>query len=488
MPSFSFIKKKASDVASAASSTASTTVSTIKHGAVQAAETTGGVAAATTQQLQETTHTAYVAAGGAAATAASAAGGAAATAYETTTAAPRQALEAAKAEARLLLLNECEARIDKVIAEQRHAIGADPDMPRFVARRLRKGVDTFAPDVKYELMRVVEGVAHANKKKVSADETARGRNPCACLRAAYLYALYPYDKTFWKKVKAPAFLLITACRMLPFAGIQSFMFLLNLCLIDRRDEYQLVAYVQAFKSFQFYTTGLVSSFVGSVMYMSCAGLRTTKNRCAHAGPGGEPRISTFVLSVCGFVLQVLLAWVALRLMTTAIPKGGNPQRQYQLVGKTVSVKVEGRKKRRDADVKAYHRWKGTHGVAWRDDGSEDVLELDGPDVDHVVHQDRNHLERLCAYDVACFALVVAVVVGVMLASGSTKTWQVQQLLFWGKTWYALLAFPYQVFALPGLGLVLTHARPTGYDRQGRCVAMDPPTFGADDATTGAAAC
>ena len=60
MPSFSFIKKKASDVASAASSTASTTVSTIKHGAVQAAETTGGVAAATTQQLQETTHTAYV--------------------------------------------------------------------------------------------------------------------------------------------------------------------------------------------------------------------------------------------------------------------------------------------------------------------------------------------------------------------------------------------------------------------------------------------
>ena len=48
MPSFSFIKKKASDVASAASSTASTTVSTIKHGAVQAAETTGGVAAATT--------------------------------------------------------------------------------------------------------------------------------------------------------------------------------------------------------------------------------------------------------------------------------------------------------------------------------------------------------------------------------------------------------------------------------------------------------
>ena len=122
-------------------------------------------------------------------------------------------------------------------------------------------------------------------------------------------------------------------------------------------------------------------------------------------------------------------------------------------------------------------------IRWRDGdgaGADEVLELDSPDVDHIVHQERNHLERLCAYDIVSFFLVVGVVVLLMFATNSTRTWQVQQLLFWAKTWYALLAFPYQAFSLPGIAKVLTHARPTGYDKQGNCVPLAIPDFGEDD--------
>lgn len=427
--------------------------------------------------------TAYHATAGATQTVAS-------TAYHATADAaqlPARAAELAKAEARREFLTIAEAQIDAAIARQRFQIGADPSMPRPVARMLRAGVDTFAPDVKYEAMRAIEGAVHANKKTDRCSDAGRSpaasRWPCACLRARYLYALYAYDRTIWRKLRDPTFLLINAFKAVPFAGIQSFMFLLNLLLIDRTDEYQLVSYVQAFKSFQFYTTGIVSSFVGNVMYLSCAGLRAQTHRCEAVGPGSDPDVFTFVLSICGFVLQVVLAWVALRLMRSAIPKGGKPQRQYQLVGKVVSVATPGATKRRSADVVRYHRWSAKHTIRWRDgDGAaaDEVLELDSPDVDHIVHQERNHLERLCAYDIVSFFLVVGVVVLLMFATNSTRTWQVQQLLFWAKTWYALLAFPYQAFSLPGIAKVLTHARPTGYDKQGNCVPLAIPDFGEDD--------
>jgi len=46
-------------------------------------------------------------------------------------------------------------------------------------------------------------------------------------------------------------------------------------------------------------------------------------------------------------------------------------------------------------------------------------------------------------------------------------WQVQATLYWIRTLYGLLAFPFVVFKLPLMGGLLTRAKQTGYDQRGR---------------------
>jgi hypothetical protein len=41
-------------------------------------------------------------------------------------------------------------------------------------------------------------------------------------------------------------------------------------------------------------------------------------------------------------------------------------------------------------------------------------------------------------------------------------WQFSADLYWGRTIYGLLSFPFILFKIPGLSLILTHAKPTGY--------------------------
>merc|ERR1711862_20629 len=46
-------------------------------------------------------------------------------------------------------------------------------------------------------------------------------------------------------------------------------------------------------------------------------------------------------------------------------------------------------------------------------------------------------------------------------------WQVQAALYWIRTLYGLVAWPFVIFRLPLMGGFLTRASATGYDRRGR---------------------
>ena len=45
-------------------------------------------------------------------------------------------------------------------------------------------------------------------------------------------------------------------------------------------------------------------------------------------------------------------------------------------------------------------------------------------------------------------------------------------MFWTKTYYLCMAFPFLLFQIPLIGKALTHARPTGYNKFGKCIPMD----------------
>mmetsp|Transcript_43023 Transcript_43023/g.113857 ORF Transcript_43023/g.113857 Transcript_43023/m.113857 type:complete len:269 (-) Transcript_43023:338-1144(-) len=52
-------------------------------------------------------------------------------------------------------------------------------------------------------------------------------------------------------------------------------------------------------------------------------------------------------------------------------------------------------------------------------------------------------------------------------------WRVEVAFFLVKLLYALTALPFLIFKLPWITLLLSHVYPTGYDRGGRCVPLDP---------------
>ena len=50
-----------------------------------------------------------------------------------------------------------------------------------------------------------------------------------------------------------------------------------------------------------------------------------------------------------------------------------------------------------------------------------------------------------------------------------EEWQFRATIWWCKAAYGLLSMPFIIFFLPGLGAALTHVRPTGYNKNGKCM-------------------
>ena len=270
------------------------------------------------------------------------------------TVANRAAVEASSA-AKELAVDQIEAQFDKQMAEARVGLADDADMPRFVARSMQSLFDKIAPDVKIEFLELVEralGVAHKVAPPLKLPPEALGC--CDCLgaakrcaagaRAAVLYALYPYDKSVWAKLRSPLFLLLTLLKCVPVAGASQIAFAALLCVIDRTDEAQLVQFVLGFKGFQFVTTGILPGLVGVVLYVRDLTLPGgggdddadddgATHACDRSGPAADGLSSlTFYVDAAGFVLQCALVWLAMYLLRSALPKGGSVSRKGQLVG------------------------------------------------------------------------------------------------------------------------------------------------------------
>ena len=82
------------------------------------------------------------------------------------------------------------------------------------------------------------------------------------------------------------------------------------------------------------------------------------------------------------------------------------------------------------------------------------------------------------YDIFMFiGVCVCFLVITPLFFGQDSDWKMKGNLYWAQFVYGLLSFPFLIFAVPLCPNILTKARPTAYDRDGRCV----PTYVATEA-------
>jgi hypothetical protein len=365
--------------------------------------------------------------------------------------------------------------------------GGHRNMPSFVKR--------FAQNV-YSVVWVemaLEGrerVKLVRNQSVATDTVPRSWCICRSFVNWFRYHCNPHDKNVWTKLRDPWWILFNIIALNPVAMSRSVFYLFVLLTIgwhdypaageaepvkdleageasesaskkpgwrsNGPDEYQLVLFIQSFKSFQFVGTGVVGALGGIMQYYFC--VNDPDMPCVGEGAfitGGSRKLYWF--SIIGFGLNILLVWVAFLMLQFSAKKQSKNAPKLQ-AGAAPDELVTWEKDKR----------------AWK------------------------YLKFLLFYDFAMFILAT-VWVGVMMLS--TVKWDFEAFLslpqdryrewvFWSKTFYALLAMPFFLLNLPLEGVVmsaLTHTRPTGYDRNGnvrhvRNKIQEKKTPGQDPAT------
>lgn len=223
--------------------------------------------------------------------------------------------------ARSEMVKIVERKYDNAKKKSRENLTGDPYMPGPVRYLIASLFDAIEPDVRFELMTIVGNALGTSKAPTRQLRSLTGEAPahlwcpqCGCLhraRAAVRYALRPFDRTVWQQTRGWPFWVVLALRAAP--GVQAFTYLAILLVIDRKDEHQLVTLVLEFKRFQFFTTGLLQLLGGVAGYYRCVSLGSACGARAYV-VGESTRMSVLIgwTSIIGFVLQILVAWCALR--------------------------------------------------------------------------------------------------------------------------------------------------------------------------------
>ncbi|CAK0896584.1 unnamed protein product [Prorocentrum cordatum] len=408
------IGKAAATAATTVKTTAATSAATVASTAATAAATNASTAAAAAAATAAATNAATVAAAGA--SAASAAVGSVKSAAQ-----DKAADLGARAKAIVerwvkQQIQDLAARlIEKVPGAVKDALD-DEEMPGALSRGKDRLVDAVWPDVRDEILWEL-----SVKLDGRAEDAAEQQPGVDCFRAFFRYHMFPYDKSLWRKMRDPFWVLFQLIPLVPVAAVNPLWFLFTFLVMDRGEEFQLVSFILRFKGYQFITLGLIRSTLGFILFIGCvtAPAEDDQHQCEHHGPGAQDNVW---LATGGFVLQVVLAWLAFLLLPCSKQKGRS---DLQGVIEVDTAKLE-----------------GSHG---------------------------GHLRYLLLFDLAAFVLCAALVgyTVAMAPGGDAEHWTIEHVVFGAQVLYGFLSFPFFFFTLPLLTRALTHALPTGYDGKGR---------------------
>ncbi|KAL3668861.1 hypothetical protein V7S43_006153 [Phytophthora oleae] len=339
-----------------------------------------------------------------------------------------------------------ERALDIVAARLKQTL-KDPDMPSYLKTNIDIGIEQFMPDVKMEIFKktreffgqgsptsALEKVTQGNNGDGSVPPSGPGGNddvpvasqrfgPFRRVRGHILHHLFPHDKTIWRSIKDPWWVVYTSVGLLPVVGQLWWIFLF--VIKDKTNEHQLCQFIVGFKAAQFITLGIIHMLFGIFLYVKCV-VQGSMLVCQN---GGGPALSEG--TACFFVLQIVLVWAAFfRLPYTVRP-------QEAALYRTKSIKIRERRVFHDAFGNEVH-------------------------LDH-----GGYLMKFCGYETVSFILIMAVAGSVLWLP--FESWQRQALFYWIRTAYGLFSFPFLVFKIPVLANVLMHTRQMGYNEQGDTV-------------------
>jgi len=252
-------------------------------------------------------------------------------------------------------------------------------------------------------------------------------------RAWILYTLSPYDRSFWRSIRNPWYLLLQCIGLVPVVGM--FWWLFVFVLHDKRDEYQLSQFIVGFQSAKFFSQGCFNLVRGAFLYYLCA--TRTVPTCNEHGPTVRDH-----LAALSFFVQIVIVWLAFFLLPFSEPcKAVNDPRHAYLLDE-----------RRNDKSQAALRAKVRLGRGGR-------------------------LRYLFWWDTIAVCLVVGLGTLAYFVAGQ-EDWQIRSTIYWLSVVFGLTALPFVPFKLPVMGNLLTPTKATGYTRRGDTVLRviaPPPT-------------
>lgn len=301
-----------------------------------------------------------------------------------------------------------------------------------------------------------------------------------------------YDRSIWRQIRNPAWWVLTLISLIPFYGIPQIFYLLLLWAKDTQDEYQVCSFVVAFKGVSFLTLGVIPAIRGAFFYFWCLYnlasdgddneivllTHRQRNECVRNGPGNEP-----LWLLIFFLLQVVLIYVAFIRLPYTLKKGGKRYKVRARADREYDLDDDGILSASEAA--RMHRVRAELAMADDDEDPPRDGEERTPSTCCGARRYRGRgglLRTMIVYDFVIFFLV-AVAIGVaalatgrksLLERGFESNAKFRASVYWCKTAYGLLSFPFLIFKMPFMFRLLTHARPTAYNRNGVTVAPVAP--------------
>lgn len=287
------------------------------------------------------------------------------------------------------------------------------------------------------------------------------------LRAKFLYSTMPADGSIFKILRPtrPVGMLVYLAKMHSFTSVSAFA--LTFLLMDRTDEYQLVAFILRFKAYQFLFFGLEPAVMLATSVSTCIEEISVLNdpqACVDEASAVSP------LKLCLEALRITLICATARLLYRGAYGGQAEIRALEQVRLDAYDGCLDGVKGRTAAHEVDEMWEGF-------DDAEYAAAVEAQRVAHGVERRSGGLllAFLCV-DAAILLLVVASYAFHIWSAGLTPS----EKLFWvlianAKMVWALLSMPFFIFLVPFAGAPLNGGpRPTGYNERGRLVPMLTP--------------
>ena len=407
--------------------------------------------------------------------------------------------QAAGAHLHSMASHELERALQMAGGKVKEGLVDDDDMPMWARRWMERIADLMWPEVHREIKDgVLQELGHVLKQYAAPiDEEPPIQwypSPVAYLRARFLYNIYPYDQSIWQMLANWKWCAAFIWSMWPLYGVQPLYWMLVFACFDRSDEYQLVNFILEFKALMFLSIGFVCLGMGAMQDHFCITWSAHEHYCDTIGPGASP---TFLWEAFWFVVQITNVWLAFLYLPYSNNLAGGP------VGKSLAAK-KGLKSGRIDLIDLEAGGGGGSGDGGAADSAE-PSEGGTPRTPHTPGTGRRKGPSSCygrtvdlvmrrlfgfedgdfsrggamwpwlVYDAWClfFCLFWVASSAVWHGVGTDRfweeEWQFRATIWWCKAAYGLLSMPFIIFFLPGLGAALTHVRPTGYNKNGKCM-------------------